>query len=825
MGTRDIRDAEYDKYKSNVYSLGICLLSLCSLDIPVFITSLKDLQKNINKRLNGASHYSKDLAKAIGMMATVDEAERPDFLKLESEICKPVIPFVANSYSNATFRDDDKIPIIHRSFTLPVTPISLSMNFALDYLRMDRQVSEEDAAYILRLEAISTVSNRCGLDIVCVLDLCSSKHTPLPLLQSGLRFILSHLSDCDRLSLVSFGKQGTKISRLTSCTPSNKADLTLKIDSLSLEDGSNVSNGLIVGLQALKERREKNGLAAILLFTNGVNEGDVGSRKMCVEALMAVRFDQGLTVHSFVMEEEGDYSMLSALSRESKGSLHLCPTPGSFQTALGLTVGSLTSVVARNIDIKPGQYFEGLPCRTDHMYSEIGTLPVLIPYMSAGQTIELAFTLKANSLTTEHSYHHTASRYEVKVLGNSNEDINLQSTLPLWVVPWAEAPKPGFSPSVLLSFYTKKVAIAVRDAVNAARLTDVAKASQARVILQSMLEEVEINSKKMGESEAEAGKLKNYLEKARKLIGNVGSLTGKEEVRLERMSAALFFGVGSLEMMEYATKAQKECIEKAKKQVFPAEKTAFSGKTAVFDQNKPEISPPTQPNEENLQSETVPNRQTFGESPEAMVLSTPTPPTSLPRPRARLGERAGDDCVDLAVAQPRPRQRPHHQRQVRPGDQAIPVRVKHGKRQADPVLPPTARGGGGQDADEVLEVALELAFEEFGERVDGQFWDGCHLLRRQEALAPPVQGPEAAVQGLDLGLVDWRGGGGTRGEGRGPREKGGVSGFGQGWTERVRERGGGWWWWWWKALSASLPPPLSLSPPPFHSHICRRSSR
>ena len=80
---------EHDAYKSDVFSLGLCMLLASTLGFQALydIRELYDhskIKKIVDKYLN--SRYSKDYIKLIISMLQIKEKNRPDFIELENNI-------------------------------------------------------------------------------------------------------------------------------------------------------------------------------------------------------------------------------------------------------------------------------------------------------------------------------------------------------------------------------------------------------------------------------------------------------------------------------------------------------------------------------------------------------------------------------------------------------------------------------------------------------------------------------------------------------------------------------------------------------------------
>ena len=83
---------QHDKYKSDVFSLGLTILEAVTLKNLEFVYNWKehtiemDKIKEILKEQAEQKIYSTALIETISLMLSVDEAQRPNFLKLDADL-------------------------------------------------------------------------------------------------------------------------------------------------------------------------------------------------------------------------------------------------------------------------------------------------------------------------------------------------------------------------------------------------------------------------------------------------------------------------------------------------------------------------------------------------------------------------------------------------------------------------------------------------------------------------------------------------------------------------------------------------------------------
>ena len=88
---RGLQQVEHNTYKSDVFSLGMCLFyaACLSFDGPVEIREINDMNMKmqiLNKYLS--ARYSQKLIRIFYLMLLTEESDRPDFIQLENAILK-----------------------------------------------------------------------------------------------------------------------------------------------------------------------------------------------------------------------------------------------------------------------------------------------------------------------------------------------------------------------------------------------------------------------------------------------------------------------------------------------------------------------------------------------------------------------------------------------------------------------------------------------------------------------------------------------------------------------------------------------------------------
>ena len=82
-------DLQYNAFKSDVFSLGLCFLLACTLSYqPLYLLRNANNMANIEAIIDEyiINRYSKNISDLLFKMLQLEEKDRPDFIELESII-------------------------------------------------------------------------------------------------------------------------------------------------------------------------------------------------------------------------------------------------------------------------------------------------------------------------------------------------------------------------------------------------------------------------------------------------------------------------------------------------------------------------------------------------------------------------------------------------------------------------------------------------------------------------------------------------------------------------------------------------------------------
>ncbi|GMI77347.1 hypothetical protein like AT5G49665 [Hibiscus trionum] len=156
-------------------------------------------------------------------------------------------------------------------------------------------------------------SHRAPIDLVTVLDVSGSMAgAKLQMLKRAMRLVISSLGSADRLSIVAFSANTKRLLPLRRMTPHGQRAARRIIDRLVCGQGSSVGDALRKGAKVLEDRRERNPVASIMLFSDGQHErvqSNASNRRRQPNHMSSTRFAQiEIPVHAFGFGQSGGYS-------------------------------------------------------------------------------------------------------------------------------------------------------------------------------------------------------------------------------------------------------------------------------------------------------------------------------------------------------------------------------------------------------------------------------------------------------------------------------------------------------------------------------------
>jgi len=152
--------------------------------------------------------------------------------------------------------------------------------------------------------------NRSGIDCVCVLDVSGSmRGGKISLVRKAMRRLVRCMTSKDKVCFITFDTNVNTLMEFTKMDATGKESALRLISSLRHGSQTNLSGGLVTGIEKMKElflRGEANEVTSVMLFTDG--EANVGERTIegiLRESVAMAQSAEKVDVKKWTVEEVG----------------------------------------------------------------------------------------------------------------------------------------------------------------------------------------------------------------------------------------------------------------------------------------------------------------------------------------------------------------------------------------------------------------------------------------------------------------------------------------------------------------------------------------
>ncbi|XP_078166221.1 E3 ubiquitin-protein ligase WAV3-like [Carex rostrata] len=163
----------------------------------------------------------------------------------------------------------------------------------------------------------------------------------------AMQFMMKKLTPLDRLSIVKYSTNATRVCKLTQMTEKSQTELANLIEGLEAKGSTNITDGLTRGLNVLNDRTIRDGrVGVIILMTDGKeNKSSDASKVIC-----------NVTVHTFGFGDGQDSKRLTDIAKKSpNGGTYSEVRLENLNLAFSQCLAGLLSVVAQDLTVKVEQ--------------------------------------------------------------------------------------------------------------------------------------------------------------------------------------------------------------------------------------------------------------------------------------------------------------------------------------------------------------------------------------------------------------------------------------------------------------------------------------
>ena len=227
--------------------------------------------------------------------------------------------------------------------TLTLTPTAEIM--ALSYASTHKPLA------MVSLVAPALTVDRLPVDVVAMVDCSGSMHgDKMEQMKMTMRLLVQSLACSDKLSIVAFDSDVTTPLALTAQNASGKEAALSAVSKLSAGSLTNLSGGLLRGLDELlsMDSEASARTRALLLLTDGHANVGVQDPAGILAAIQGVTQGRSITLFTFGIGCDHNEDLLRALAEPNNGLFYFIQKSDDIPSAFADCLGGLVSVVAQN---------------------------------------------------------------------------------------------------------------------------------------------------------------------------------------------------------------------------------------------------------------------------------------------------------------------------------------------------------------------------------------------------------------------------------------------------------------------------------------------
>jgi uncharacterized protein YegL len=368
------------------------------------------------------------------------------------------------------------------------------------------------------------MEERQAMDIICVLDVSGSMQgDKIRQVQDATRFIVDQADPKDRISLVAFNSNATRVLRLRKMNAEGKNDANASTLRLTAGGGTSIAAGLDTALSIMERRRQRNKVSAILLLTDGQD----GSTRGRLPDLLQRAASANCAIYAFGFGRDHDAALLSDIAEQAQTPFTFVEDTDKIREAFAGAVGGLSSIVAQGVELKLTCHVPlkaiHTPFPTQQTEREaIITIPDM--FASERRDILVELSVPADSSGAAQTLLLEASAKYIDLRGNRN----VQTAPVVMEAHRTDLPQPEAEPDEEVSAQRERVEV-TRALEDAAQASDLGQFDQALQLIDACDERMRSAKKKSPASVA----LGQELEDARNRMRNRNSWEegGRAEIR------------------------------------------------------------------------------------------------------------------------------------------------------------------------------------------------------------------------------------------------------------------------------------------------------
>ena len=299
---------------------------------------------------------------------------------------------------NNIFNDDQPLSNQSNQIQLVSTndEIDILLKCSRNYISPSNQVQEYPCSLVFQASE-NKEYQRAGVDIIFVIDVSSSMSgNKINLVKKTLEFMLTQLTEIDRISIAKFDRSCSRVLPLLLMNKNGKAAASQAISKLSTYVSStNIVDGLNLGIKLVAQARMKNNSTAIILLSDGLdNDSETACERArsCIDSYKDLNISY--TIHTFGYGSDHDAETMSTIAELQNGGFYYIEKFKSVSAAFANCLGELLSSVANEVEVTLLSQPCDINCEITKVYSPNGKSQFTMPNIMHGDSKEAVFLLK-----------------------------------------------------------------------------------------------------------------------------------------------------------------------------------------------------------------------------------------------------------------------------------------------------------------------------------------------------------------------------------------------------------------------------------------------
>jgi len=197
--------------------------------------------------------------------------------------------------------------------------------------------------------------NRAPLDLICIIDVSGSMHgEKIELMKKTLLFMIEQLKPMDKCAIVTFDSSVKVPLHMTAMDHESKKRAKEVIEAQRSGSCTNLSGGLLKGLEIMRDRKQPADVTSILLFTDGLANEGLTATDAIVDIVQKQLKEYGkhISLFSFGFGTDHNADMLRAIGESGGGLYYYVENVDQIPQTFSDCLGGLLSVLAQNIELK-----------------------------------------------------------------------------------------------------------------------------------------------------------------------------------------------------------------------------------------------------------------------------------------------------------------------------------------------------------------------------------------------------------------------------------------------------------------------------------------